>query len=130
VAQPVLVCNVVIEKDGRYLLVQEGQAVAYKLWNLPGGHVDGGETLKQTAAREAREETGYSVVILRQLLVFKKLENGPILHAYSAKITSGELRFPPDEILDAKWFSYEEIMSMENLRDQEYIVAAIKAAQR
>jgi ADP-ribose pyrophosphatase YjhB (NUDIX family) len=128
-AQQLRICNVVIEKDGKYLLVQEGQPKAYKLWNLPGGHVDSGETLEQTAAREALEETGYTVTILKQLLVFDKPQTNVLLHAYLAEITGGELHIPSEEILDAKWFSYNEIMTMEGLRDPEYITRAVKAAQ-
>lgn len=126
----ILISNVVIEKDGKYLLVQEGQAKAYKLWNIPGGHVDEGETLEQAATREAYEETGYAVVILKQLLVYKKPQNGTILHAYLTRITGGNLQIPPNEILDAKWFTYQEILTMENLRDPSYITKAIKAAHK
>lgn len=127
-AKQLRVCNVVLEKDGKYLLVQEGLPKAYKLWNIPGGHVDDGETLEQAAIREAYEETGYHVTIAKQLVVLQKPNDGVKLHAYSAKITDGELHIPPNEILDAQWFSYEEIMAKQDLRDPEYILSAITAA--
>ena len=50
-AQQARVCNVIIERDDKYLLVQEAKAKAYKLWNFPGGHVEPGETLEVAAAR-------------------------------------------------------------------------------
>ena len=129
-AQPAQICNVVIQQNGKYLLVQESQAKVYGLWNLPGGHKDPGETLEQAAAREAKEETGYSVDIKKEVFVFEKPQDGLVLHAFSAEITTGELHIPPDEILDAKWFSYQEVMAMKDLRSPEYITQAIKAAHR
>jgi 2,3-bisphosphoglycerate-dependent phosphoglycerate mutase len=122
------VCSVVIEKDNKYLLVQEKQVRVYGKWNFPGGHVDEGETLEQAATREAREEVGYKVKILQQLFVRHQSIDRPALHAYRAEIISGELHYPEDEILDARWFSYQEILVMKSdLRDSDYIIGALKA---
>jgi 8-oxo-dGTP diphosphatase len=125
-AQQAQVCIIVVKQSGKYLLVQEAKPKAYKLWNFPGGHVDPGETLEAAAIREMREETGYIVKILKQIQV-SETHNGAIrAHAYAAKITGGELRLPVDEILDAKWFSPEEIMALENMRDREYHIQMLK----
>lgn len=51
-----VVAEVVLQKDDKFLLVQEKQAKAYGKWNLPAGKVDKGESLEQAAVREAREE--------------------------------------------------------------------------
>lgn len=125
-AQQVKVCIVIIERGGKYLLVQEAKPKAYGLWNFPGGHVEPGETLEAAAAREALEETGYMVTILKPILVTETHQGRILAHAYAAEITGGELHVPNDEILDAQWFSYEEIMAMEDMRDREYHVQAMK----
>ena len=37
----------VIEKDGKYLLVQEAQEKCYQKWNVPAGHLDFNESIEQ-----------------------------------------------------------------------------------
>jgi ADP-ribose pyrophosphatase YjhB (NUDIX family) len=48
----------VIEREGRYLLVEEqsGERIVY---NQPAGHLESGETLLEAVARETREETAW-----------------------------------------------------------------------
>lgn len=52
-------------------------------------------------------------------------------HTFEAKIISGELRFPEDEILDAKWFYFEEIKNMKNeLRNSESIINILNVFEK
>jgi 8-oxo-dGTP diphosphatase len=53
----------VFRGDRILLLHRSPNAKNPGLWDLPGGHVEPGETLAQAARRETREETGYSVRI-------------------------------------------------------------------
>jgi 8-oxo-dGTP pyrophosphatase MutT (NUDIX family) len=46
----------VVERDGRFLLVEEMTAAGLRI-NQPAGHLEPGESLQQAAAREALEET-------------------------------------------------------------------------
>lgn len=45
------------------------------LWGLPGGRVEPGESLMQTALREAKEETGLTIVVSRLLGVYSGPED-------------------------------------------------------
>ena len=65
-----VVAGVVIKKDGKYLLIQEKKPKAYMLWNFPAGKVDVGESIEQAAIREAKEESGYDVELIKEIAVF------------------------------------------------------------
>lgn len=119
----------IIEKDGKYLLVQEAQKHVYGLWNLPAGKVEDGYTIAETAVKEAKEETGFDVEIVEEIPVFHKDPKKPVRHAFIAKITGGELKIPEGELLDAKFFSYEEIMSMKDKHRSPWIEYAINFAR-
>lgn len=54
--RPGVTVAAVVERDGRYLLVQEHTPEGLRL-NQPAGHLDPGESLLQAVLREVREET-------------------------------------------------------------------------
>lgn len=122
-----IVAGVVIKQAGKYLLVQENspEVRVHGKWNFPAGKVDEGETIEQAAVREAKEEAGYEVELIRKLDIFQVSAQTPPKHAFEAKIIGGDLAWPEDEILDAKWFTYQEIKDMEDKLRSEWIMGAI-----
>jgi 8-oxo-dGTP pyrophosphatase MutT (NUDIX family) len=57
--KPNVTVAAVVERDGRFLLVEEETARG-RLFNQPAGHLEPGESLLAAVAREALEETAYA----------------------------------------------------------------------
>lgn len=118
----------IIEKDGKYLLVQEAQKKCYKKWNFPAGHLDFNESLEQGAIREIKEETGCDVKLNGICYIANRiLENDLfVMIVFNAIIINEKISFNKEEILDAKWFDYDEIVNhMENELRGKYVRQAV-----
>jgi 8-oxo-dGTP diphosphatase len=129
--QVCIVAGVVIKKDDNYLLVQENRpgTMVHGLWNFPAGRVDEGESIEQTAIREAKEEVGYDVELIRKIDIYQSHSDTPPKHAFEAKIIGGKLDWPKDEILDARWFSWQEIQEMKERLREDWVIEAIRVLE-
>lgn len=118
----------IIEQEGKYLLIQEAREDFHGKWNLPAGQLDPGETVSEAAKREIYEECGFSVELtgVCQIGSWKLVDNIAIGIIFSTKIVGGEINFNPDEIMDAKWFTYDEILAMRSeLRSADFLIGAV-----
>lgn len=118
----------VIKKDNKYLLVQEAQEKCRGKWNIPTGHLDPNESVFDGAKREIYEETGCTVDITGISAINNRVseENIWMSVIFSTEIKEENIKFDKDEILDVKWFSYDEIINMhDELRKYDWITEAI-----
>ncbi|OGO15774.1 MAG: hypothetical protein A2Z14_00450 [Chloroflexi bacterium RBG_16_48_8] len=108
---PKVAAAVLIEKEGKALLVKRANIPERGKWTLPAGFVDAGEDPQEAAQRECHEETGLHISIQSLLDVFsgKEHERGAdIVILYRGRIESGALTagddaqqvafFGPDEL--------------------------------
>jgi 8-oxo-dGTP diphosphatase len=81
---PKLTVDVVVPDDGgRVLLVQRANEPFEGQWALPGGFVEVGETAEAAAVREAAEETGLDLEVVRLVGVYSDPERDPRGHSVS-----------------------------------------------
>ena len=128
----IIIVGRVLKKDNKYLLVQEAKNKCRGKWNLPAGHLDPGETIFEGAKREILEECGYNVELTGIANISSQVltDNVLIGIVFSTEIIDGEVKFNKSEILDVKWFSYDEIIEMhDELRSYDFVVNSISSVE-
>ena len=101
----------VVNERNEVLLIQRGYGKQKGLWSLPGGNQDRGESLRKTAVRETREETGIRMTAAD---LYYKSERRRF-EIWRGKRIGGRLRIQRKECLDAAWFSNDMLPHDDNL---------------
>ncbi len=82
----------------------------YPIWGITGGAMEKGETPLETALREAHEETGFEVKMVRKVGMYKrKTKEGVVKsHLFEGRVVSG--RFKPEfPGCRGKWFKVNRL---------------------
>ncbi len=128
-ATPKVDVRAAVIREDKILLVQERTDGR---WSMPGGWADVGEFPSAVAAREAWEESGFTVKVNKLAAVFDANHIEPLqfFHAYKliflCTLVEGEPR-PSNETLAVDFFSLEALPPLSELRTNRRMLAEVFA---
>ena len=110
---------VIIENEkGEILLAKSTKPPVKGMWVLPGGGINFGETAKEAAKREIKEETGLIIEVGNLLTMYELIQPKNKVHKvifyHKARPTGGKLH-PTDDISELVWMKPREIKKMKNV---------------
>ena len=113
---PLVGVGAVIIEDGRVLLVKRGHPPLAGEWSIPGGVLELGESLREAAVREAREETCLTVEPADLLGVYDRVIRDDagltiyhfVLIDFLCRPVGGKAQ-AADDADEARWFTLSEV---------------------
>ena len=78
---PFCTVDAIIETEGGIILIKRKNLPSG--WAIPGGFVDYGESLEDAVRREAKEETGLDIKLIRQFHTYSDPKRDPRHHTVS-----------------------------------------------
>lgn len=130
--KPNAVVATIVERDGRFLLVEE-EADGRAVFNQPAGHLDPGETLLHAAKRETLEESGWHVEPFDIVGIYLAEPPGKDLtylrFCFRARAVSHDAARPLDkEIIRAVWLTREELLAEQHRHRSPLVMRCIDDA--
>ena len=116
---PQVAVGAIVFKDNKVLLVLRANPPSEKMWSIPGGRVELGETLQEAAEREIKEETAITIRAKEPVFTFEVIDRdaaGRVRFHYviidlAADYVSGE-PCAGDDAVDTDWISTEDLKGL------------------
>jgi len=115
---------IVLDDDNRILMVRQDHPER-KVWMVPGGSIEEGESSAQAAVREVLEETGLEIETGGLIWHVEEVsERGQrFVNFFRAKVTGGELKLGTDPefseenqvLAEIRFMTREEVAELENV---------------
>lgn len=103
--------GVLVVKERKVLLIRRAVDPERGKWSIPAGYLDRGEDPKETAVREAKEETGLEVVVNGLVDVYynpPQQGGASVFILYRANLIGGEVQ-AGDDADEVGFFGSEEL---------------------
>ena len=132
--RPVPGVGVAVVDGDRILLVRRGRGANAGMWAVPGGKVDYGETLRQAAVREVREETGLEVRLGPVVWVGDSFGPGdpPEWHYtlvdFLAEPAGPAPPVAADDAAEVRWVTFDEALHLDLTPTMPGLLDALRAA--
>jgi 8-oxo-dGTP diphosphatase len=104
------VAVMVLDKDNKVLLVK-----GYRGWEFPGGYVGEGESIKEAAIREVKEESGITIQLTKFCGIDQVVVKSTCVFLFEGKPIGGKLT-TSDESSEVGYFTFDEAMSKITLK--------------
>lgn len=115
--------EIIINFSGACITNEKGEVLLQKrsdsenIWGLPGGAVEIGESIEETAIREIKEETGLDIKVEYLIGVYSKYfttyQNGDktqsICYLFKGTVVNGSLTKDDKETFDLRYFDKDNI---------------------
>ena len=116
-------------RDEQFLLIRRGKPPRLGEWSIPGGRQELGETVRETAVREIREETGLEIELLALVDVVdvvRKDDAGRVashltLVDFAARWIGGDA-VAGDDAMAVGWFTLADLPSLGLWTETERVI--------
>lgn len=118
--KPHVTVAAVIERDGKFLMVEE-VADQHAVFNQPAGHLEDGETFVEAIIREVQEETAWQFIpeAITGIYRWRKPDEGKTFVRTCFTGSLGEhapAQMLDDGIIAAKWLTLDELTALPESR--------------
>jgi len=138
VAVPIYgVVMVLVENDGRYVMIQEAMPKRGYPWFIPAGAVEPGESIVEAAKRETMEEAGLvieprHILRIEHFIPYDQDQQHPDAELWRfvmvAEATGGELKTVADEhSMQARWVRPTELHDLTLRSDEVFTLIELYA---
>lgn len=102
-------CMIVLVTRGEELLLAHHHRASRVMYTTLAGFVEAGEGVEECIRREIMEEVGVSVGKLEYFRSQPWPFPSQLMLGFFAEYSAGEINIDPVEIVDAKWFRYDQL---------------------
>lgn len=116
-----IIVGAIIIKDNKILMVKETKKSCYGKWAFPAGHLEENESIIEGVKRETKEETGCNIKLKKVFPIITNSKNIIMIH-FLADLVNDTMQYNKDEIMEKKWFKFEQLKEMKKDELRSYPV--------